>query len=125
VTLADLARFTTCWGQRQQHFTLLGNFEYPLGLLYLWTVIPGSDLRAGRRAMVNPGRWPLPVELIDGDRPCDLLKEFRLGVDARERMAGNWISEDQRRLAQPSQGVPAGWVEPTPASGPVPPNRTE
>jgi restriction system protein len=30
-----------------------------------------------------------PIELIDGDRLCDLLKEFRLGVDVRER-----ISED-------------------------------
>jgi restriction system protein len=28
-----------------------------------------------------------PVELIDGDRLCDLLKEFRLGVDVRERIA--------------------------------------
>jgi hypothetical protein len=43
------------------------------------------------------GRWRLdvqltrdgapPVELIDGDRLCDLLKEFRLGVDVRERIA--------------------------------------
>ena len=28
-----------------------------------------------------------PVELIDGDRLCDLLKEFRLGIDVRERIA--------------------------------------
>jgi restriction system protein len=28
-----------------------------------------------------------PVELIDGDRLCDLLKEFRLGVDVRQRVA--------------------------------------
>jgi restriction system protein len=28
-----------------------------------------------------------PVELIDGERLCDLLKEFRLGVDVRERIA--------------------------------------
>jgi restriction system protein len=27
-----------------------------------------------------------PVELIDGDRLCDLLKEFRLGVEVRERI---------------------------------------
>jgi restriction system protein len=27
-----------------------------------------------------------PVELIDGDRLCSLLKEFRLGVDVRERI---------------------------------------
>ena len=27
-----------------------------------------------------------PVELIDGDRPRDLLKKFRLGVEERERM---------------------------------------
>jgi restriction system protein len=27
-----------------------------------------------------------PVELIDGDRLCDLLKEFRLGVEVRERV---------------------------------------
>ena len=27
-----------------------------------------------------------PVELIDGDRLCDLLKEYRLGVDVRERI---------------------------------------
>ena len=29
-----------------------------------------------------------PVELIDGDRLCDLLKEFRLGVEVRERITG-------------------------------------
>jgi restriction system protein len=28
-----------------------------------------------------------PVELIDGDRLCDLLKEFRLSVEVRERIA--------------------------------------
>jgi hypothetical protein len=43
-----------------------------------------------------PGRWfgkreatrdgAPPVELIDGDRLCDLLKEFRLGVEVRERI---------------------------------------
>jgi restriction system protein len=27
-----------------------------------------------------------PVELIDGDRLCDLLKEFRLGVEVREQV---------------------------------------
>ena len=27
-----------------------------------------------------------PVELIDGDRHCDLLREFRLGVDVRQRI---------------------------------------
>lgn len=27
-----------------------------------------------------------PVELIDGDRLCDLLKEYRLGVDVKERV---------------------------------------
>lgn len=27
-----------------------------------------------------------PVELIDGDRLCDLLREYRLGVEVRERM---------------------------------------
>jgi restriction system protein len=28
-----------------------------------------------------------PVELIDGDRLCDLLKEFRMGIDVRQRIA--------------------------------------
>jgi restriction system protein len=27
-----------------------------------------------------------PVELIDGDRVCDLLKEFRLGIEVRQRV---------------------------------------
>jgi restriction system protein len=27
-----------------------------------------------------------PVELIDGDRLCDLLQEYRLGVDVRQRI---------------------------------------
>jgi restriction system protein len=27
-----------------------------------------------------------PVELIDGDRLCDLLREFRLGIDVRQRI---------------------------------------
>ena len=27
-----------------------------------------------------------PVELIDGDRLCDLLKEFRLGIEVRQRV---------------------------------------
>ncbi len=27
-----------------------------------------------------------PVELIDGDRLCDLLREFRLGVAVQERV---------------------------------------
>jgi restriction system protein len=26
-----------------------------------------------------------PVDLVDGDRLCDLLKEFRLGVDVQTR----------------------------------------
>ena len=27
-----------------------------------------------------------PVELIDGDHLCDLLREYRLGVEVRERI---------------------------------------
>jgi len=27
-----------------------------------------------------------PVELIDGERLCDLLKEFRLGIEVRQRV---------------------------------------
>jgi restriction system protein len=27
-----------------------------------------------------------PVELIDGDRLCDLLREFRLGIEVRQRV---------------------------------------
>jgi restriction system protein len=27
-----------------------------------------------------------PVELIDGDRLCDLLKDYRLGIEVRQRL---------------------------------------
>ena len=27
-----------------------------------------------------------PVELIDGDRLCDLLKDYRLGMEVRQRV---------------------------------------
>jgi restriction system protein len=36
-----------------------------------------------------------PVELIDGDRLCDLLREYRLGVDVRQRIEED-ISIDAR-----------------------------
>ncbi len=40
-----------------------------------------------REAMVEATRdGAPPVELIDGDRLCDLLKEFNLGVESRQRI---------------------------------------
>jgi len=40
-----------------------------------------------REAMIEATRdGAPPVELIDGDRLCDLLKEFKLGVEARQRI---------------------------------------
>ena len=45
----------------------------------------GSFTRDAQAEAIRDGAPP--VELIDGDRLCDLLKEFRLGVDVRERIA--------------------------------------
>lgn len=40
-----------------------------------------------REAMIEATRdGAPPVELIDGDRLCDLLKEFKLGVESRQRI---------------------------------------
>jgi hypothetical protein len=45
-----------------------------------------SNDRERPRCQELASRESPPVELIDGDRPCDLLKEFRLGVEVRERI---------------------------------------
>jgi restriction system protein len=36
-----------------------------------------------------------PVELIDGDRLCDLLREYRLGVEVRERLEFDVVVRDE------------------------------
>jgi len=47
-----------------------------------------------------------PVELIDGDRLCDLLRDYRLGVDVRERVdvevAVNPVFFDEYGSADPA-----------------------
>ncbi len=48
-------------------------------------ITTGSFTREAQAEATRDGAPP--VELIDGDRLCDLLKEFRLGVDIRERIA--------------------------------------
>jgi restriction system protein len=48
-------------------------------------ITTGSFTREAQAEATRDGAPP--VELIDGDRLCDLLKEFRLGVDVRERIA--------------------------------------
>jgi restriction system protein len=47
-------------------------------------ITTGSFTREAQAEATHDGAPP--VELIDGDRLCDLLKEFRLGVELRERI---------------------------------------
>jgi hypothetical protein len=47
-------------------------------------ITTGSFTREAQAEATRDGAPP--VELIDGDRLCDLLKEFRLGVEVRERI---------------------------------------
>jgi restriction system protein len=47
-------------------------------------ITTGSFTREAQAEATRDGAPP--VELIDGDRLCDLLKEFRLGVEVRQRV---------------------------------------
>jgi restriction endonuclease Mrr len=47
-------------------------------------ITTGSFTREAQAEATRDGAPP--VELMDGDRLCDLLKEFRLGVEVRERI---------------------------------------
>jgi restriction system protein len=47
-------------------------------------ITTGSFTRDAQAEAVRDGAPP--VELIDGDRLCDLLREYRLGVDIRQRI---------------------------------------
>jgi restriction system protein len=47
--------------------------------------LPHSTRRFKDRTQATRDGAP-PVELIDGDRLCDLLKQFRLSVEVRERI---------------------------------------
>jgi restriction system protein len=47
-------------------------------------ITTGSFTRDAQAEAVRDGAPP--VELIDGDRLCDLLREYRLGVDVRKRI---------------------------------------
>ena len=47
-------------------------------------ITTGSFTRDAQAEAVRDGAPP--VELIDGDRLCDLLREYRLGVDVRQRI---------------------------------------
>ncbi|MHB1986631.1 MAG: restriction endonuclease [Acidimicrobiales bacterium] len=46
-------------------------------------ITTGTFTRDAQNEAVRAGA---PVELIDGDRLCDLLKEFNLGVEVSERI---------------------------------------
>jgi restriction system protein len=48
-------------------------------------ITTGSFTREAQAEATRDGAPP--VELIDGDRLCDLLKEFRLGIEVRQRIA--------------------------------------
>jgi restriction system protein len=50
----------------------------------VWFGDAGSFTREAQTEATRDGAPP--VELIDGDRLCDLLREFRLGVEVRERI---------------------------------------
>jgi restriction system protein len=47
-------------------------------------ITTGSFTRGAQAEATRDGAPP--VELIDGDRLCDLLKEFRLGIEVRQRV---------------------------------------
>src|SRR2546421_9325536 len=47
-------------------------------------ITTGSFTRNAQAEAVRDGA--APVELIDGDRLCDLLREYRIGVEVRERI---------------------------------------
>lgn len=47
-------------------------------------ITTGSFTRDAKSEATRDGAPP--VELIDGDRLCDLLKEFRLGVAVQQRV---------------------------------------
>jgi restriction system protein len=47
-------------------------------------ITTGSFTRDAQAEAIRDGAPP--VELIDGDRLCDLLREYGLGVDVRQRI---------------------------------------
>jgi restriction system protein len=36
-----------------------------------------------------------PIDLIDGDALCDLLKQFRVGINVRERIVEDVVVDDR------------------------------
>lgn len=70
-------------------------------------ITTGSFTKDARNEATRDGAPP--VELIDGDSLCDLLREFRLGLEVRQRIEEEVVLRPEffNQYDNPSTGVPS------------------